>query len=136
MKSVFISCFILLSFIFLHPSGLIFAQEERNLTENQKEEKKRQLLLREMQRLIETARMAGFSEEEIRNIKLQRNGKVYHVWSFVEEEKQRYSQQQTIPQQPKKYLTVQDITEELIEEESESLSTIRQELFFSGEEEK
>ena len=136
MKSVFISCFILLSFIFLHPSGLIFAQEERNLTENQKEEKKRQLLLREMQRLIETARMAGFSEEEIRKIKLQRNGKVYDVWSFVEEEKQRYSQQQTISQQPKKYLTVQDITEELIEGESESLSTIRQELFFSGEEEK
>ena len=47
----------------------------------------RQKFVKEMQELIDAAKKSGFSEKQIRDISVTRDGKLVYVWDFLEQEK-------------------------------------------------
>ena len=77
-----------------------------------KEEKERQKFLQEMRTLLEAAQKSGFSEKEIREIKVTRKGKQIHVWDCLEQEKLHEKKALLAKKKPNpkdRYLTVMDI---------------------------
>ena len=102
-----------------------------------KEEKERKKFLAEMETLIKAAQDAGFSEQDIREMTITRNGKTINVWEFLEQEKlnrKREERRRFVPRD--RYLTVMDITSELQSLESRDLDTLRKKMVFVGAEEK
>ncbi len=105
--------------------------EEKEL----KAEKERQQFIQELQQLVDAAMNSGFTEEEIRDITVDRDGKTILVWEFLEQEKIRAERLASQRFEPKdRYLTVTDITEELEMREPSRLDELRQDTTFTGAE--
>ena len=139
-------------FLFLIPAIFLFWQEtnfsvhqvlaQSSAREDEKEllaEKERQKFKAKMQNLLDAASKSGFSEKEIREITVTRNGKVVHVWDFLEQEKlQRkkdaLANKRSIPLE--RYLTVMDIAEEMESGETKDLDSLKNKSIFVGAEEK
>lgn len=119
---------------------LVFAQTQEQLEEKAiKAEKERQKFLTEMRTLMDATQQSGFTEKEIREIKVTRNGKEIHVWDFLEQEKIREKKAALAKKKSKpkdRYLTVMDISEELESKETRQLDLLKSESTFVGAEEK
>ena len=110
--------------------------------QNEKEnraEKERQKFVKEMQSLLDAAQKSGFSEKQIRGISVKRNGKLVHVWDFMEQEKLRkkkeaLAKKKFVPRE--RYLTVMDIANELESNETRDLDALKDRSIFVGAEEK
>ena len=102
-------------------------------------EKERQKFKAEMQNLLDAASKAGFSEKEIREITVTRNGKVVHVWDFLEQVKLQQKKDTLDNKRSKpleRYLTVMDIAEEMESGETKDLDSLKDKSIFVGAEEK
>ena len=104
-----------------------------------KAEKERQKFVKEMQALLEAAQKSGFSEKQIREISVTRDGKLVHVWDFLEQEKLRQKKEalakkKFVPRE--RYLTVMDIANELESSETRELDALKDRSIFMGAEEK
>ena len=92
-----------------------------------------------MEKLISAATRSGFTEKEIREITVVRNGKVLYVWDFLEQEKLRLKKDELNKKKTKRrvrYLTVMDISDELESYETNNLDTIKDRSVFVGAEQK
>ena len=104
-----------------------------------KAEKERQKFIKEMQALLDAAQKSGFSEKQIREISVTRDGKLVHVWDFLEQEKLRQKKEalakkKFVPRE--RYLTVMDIANELESSETRELDALKDRSIFVGAEEK
>lgn len=82
----------------------------------------------ELRRLMEVAREAGFSDEEMREITIEDDeGNVVNVWKYLEEveRKKRLEAEKRKAQKEKIYLTVQDVFTELKKDEPADLTRLR-----------
>ena len=109
------------------------------LEKEEKAEKERQKFVKEMQALLEAAQKSGFSEKQIREISVTRDGKLVHVWDFLEQEKLRQKKEDLakkkfVPRE--RYLTVMDIANELESSETRKLDALKDRSIFMGAEEK
>lgn len=124
----------------LLPVQTVFAQElDEQIEKEVKEEKERQEFIEEMQTLLDAATKSGYSEKEMREITVTRNGKVLHIWDFLEQEKLRekkdaLARKSSIPRD--RYLTVMDIADELEGGETRDLDALKDKSIFVGAEEK
>ena len=105
----------------------------------EKAEKERQKFVKEMQALLDAAQKSGFSEKQIRGISVKRNGKLVHVWDFMEQEKLRkkkeaLAKKKFVPRE--RYLTVMDIANELESNETRDLDALKDRSIFVGAQEK
>ena len=118
----------------------VLAQElDEQIEKEVKAEKERHKFFEEMQTLLDAAMKSGFSEKEIREITVIRNGKVVHIWDFLEQEKLRekkdaLARKSSIPRD--RYLTVMDIADELEGGETKDLDALKDKSIFVGAEEK
>jgi len=104
----------------------------------QKDKKKKNFLL-EMRNLLDAAVKSGFSEKEIREITVVRNGKVLYVWDFLEQEKLRLKKEELNKKKSRpldRYLTVMDISDELESFETKDLDILKDNSIFVGAEQK
>ena len=102
-------------------------------------EKEREKFVKEMQALLEAAQKSGFTEKQIREISVTRNGKPLNVWDFLEQEKLRekkeaLAKKKFVPRE--RYLTVMDIANELESREIRELDALNNRSIFVGAEEK
>ena len=109
------------------------------LEKEEKAEKERQKFVKEMQALLEAAQKSGFSEKQIREISVTRDGKLVYVWDFLEQEKLRQEKEDLakkkfVPRE--RYLTVMDIANELESSETRELDALKDRSIFVGAEEK
>ena len=139
-------------FLFLIPAIFLFWQEtnfavqqvlaQSSAREDEKEllaEKERLKFKAEMQNLLDAASKSGFSEKEIREITVTRNGKVVHVWDFLEQAKLQQKKDSLAKKRLKpleRYLTVMDIAEEMQSAETKDLDVLKDKSTFVGAEEK
>ena len=118
----------------------VFSQSYSEQDEKRaKAEKERQKFVNEMKALLDAAQKSGFSEKQIRDISVTRDGKLVYVWDFLEQEKLR--QKKDAPAKKKfvtreRYLTVMDITDELESSETLELDALKDRSIFMGAEEK
>ena len=118
----------------------IFSQSYSEQDEKEaKAEKERQKFVKEMQGLLDAAQKSGFSEKQIREISVTRDGKLVHVWDFLEQEKLRQKKEalakdKFVPLE--RYLTVMDIANELESSETRKLDALKDRSIFVGAEEK
>ena len=101
--------------------------------------KERQKFVKEMQALLDAAQKSGFSEKQIREISVTRDGELVHVWDFLEQEKLRQKKEalannKFVPRE--QYLTVMDIANELESSETGDLDALKDRSIFMGAEEK
>lgn len=91
--------------------------------------------LLELEKLIKTAKSAGFTDEELQVITIERNGEKIKVWDFIKQERERMrlAKKKMMEASNKRYLTVEDITEDLIMNEGNQLKEIKNNSIFSGE---
>ena len=104
-----------------------------------KAEKERQKFVKEMKALLDAAQKSGFSEKQIREISVTRDGKPVHVWDFLEKEKLRQKKESIAKNKfvlRERYLTVMDIANELESSETRELDALRDRSVFMGAEEK
>ena len=104
-----------------------------------RQDKKRKKFLLEMRNLLDAADKSGFSEKEIREITVVRNGKVLYVWDFLEQEKLRIKKEELNQKKSKpidRYLTVMDISDELESFETKDLDLLKDNSIFVGAEQK
>ena len=104
-----------------------------------KEEKERLKFVKEMQALLDAAQKSGFSEKQIRDISVTRDGKLVYVWDFLEQEKLRQKKDALAKKKfvtRERYLTVMDITDELESSETRELDALKDRSIFMGAEEK
>ena len=92
-----------------------------------------------MQALLDAAQKSGFSEKQIREISVTRDGKLVYVWDFLEQEKLRQEKEDLakkkfVPRE--RYLTVMDIANELESSETRELDALKDRSIFVGAEEK
>ena len=92
-----------------------------------------------MQTLLDAAQKSGFSEKQIKDISVTRDGKLVYVWDFLEQEKlsqkkEALAKKKFVPQE--RYLTVMDIANELESSETRELDALRDRSVFMGAEEK
>lgn len=117
--------------------SLLLAQGAEELSEKaNKEEKERKKFLSELEILLKAARDSGFSEQEIREISITRDGKTINIWEHIEQEKLRDIREQRrrfVPRE--RYLNVLDITLELESQEKRKLDSMRDKTIFVGAEE-
>ena len=118
----------------------VFSQSysEKDEKEN-KAKRERQKFVKEMQELLDAAQKSGFSEKQIREISVTRDGKLVHVWDFLEQEKLRQKKEALAKNKfvlREKYLTVMDIANELESSETRELDDLRDRSVFIGAEEK
>jgi len=104
-----------------------------------KAEKELQEFVKEMQGLLDAAQKSGFSEKQIKDISVTRDGKLVYVWDFLEQEKLRQKKEDLakkkfVPQE--RYLTVMDIADELESGETRELDALKDRSIFMGAEEK
>tara|TARA_Y100001970_G_C14226431_1_gene855969 strand:+ start:2294 stop:2728 length:435 start_codon:yes stop_codon:yes gene_type:complete len=110
-------------------------KDEKALDDN----KKRKKFLLEMKKLLNAAIKSGFSDKEVREITVVRNGKVLYVWDFLEQEKLRLEREELSKKKSKRldrYLTVMDISDELESYETKNLDIIKEKSIFVGAEQK
>ena len=118
----------------------VFSQSYSEQDEKEaKAEKERQKFVKEMQALLDAAQKSGFSDKQIREISVTRDGKLVHVWDFLEQEKLRQKKEalakkKFFPQE--RYLTVMDIANELESSETRELDALKDRSIFVGAEEK
>ena len=118
----------------------VFSQSYSEQDEKEaKAEKERQKFVKEMQSLLDAAQKSGFSEKQIRDISVTRDGKLVYVWDFLEQEKLRQKKEalakkKFVPRE--RYLTVMDIANELESGETRELDALKDRSIFVGAEEK
>ena len=114
----------------------VFSQSYSEQDEKRaKAEKERQTFVKEMQDQIDAAQKSGFSEKQIRDISVTRDGKLVHVWDFLEQEKLRQKKEalakkKFVPRE--RYLTVMDIANELESSETRELDALKDRSIFMG----
>ncbi len=142
-RIIFIFFIISLFFVFLTSTCSIqnvLAEKYNNKDEKTiNEDKKRQKFLLEMQNLINAAIKSGFSEKEIREITIVRNGKVIYVWDYIEQEKLRLKKEELNKKKLKpldRYLTVMDVSDELESFETKDLDLLKDKSIFVGADQK
>ena len=104
-----------------------------------KAEKDRQKFVKEMQALLNAAQKSGFSEKQIMDISVTRDGKLVYVWDFLEQEKLRQKKEAMANKKivtRERYLTVMDIANELESSETRELDALKDRSIFVGAEEK
>ena len=104
-----------------------------------KAEKELQKFVKEMQALLEAAQKSGFSEKQIREISVTRDGKIVQVWDFLEQEKLRQKKEDLAKKKfvtRERYLTVMDIADALESSETRELDALKDRSIFVGAEEK
>ena len=104
-----------------------------------KAEKERQKFVKEMQALLDAAQKSGFTDKQIREISVTRDGKLVHVWDFLEQEKLRQKKEALAKKKfvsRERYLTVMDIANELESSEKRQLDALKDRSIFVGAEEK
>ena len=109
------------------------------LEKESKAEKERQKFVKEMLALLEAAQKSGFSEKQIRDISVTRDGKLVYVWDFLEQEKLRQKKEALAKNKfvtRERYLTVMDIADELESSETLELDALKHRSIFMGTEEK
>ena len=92
-----------------------------------------------MQALLDAAQKSGFSEKQIRDISVTRDGKLVYVWDFLEQEKLRQKKEALAKKKfvtRERYLTVMDIANELESSETRELDALKDRSIFVGAEEK
>ena len=118
----------------------VFSQSYSEQDEKEaKAEKERQKFVEEMQALLDAAQKSGFSEKQIRDISVTRNGKLVYVWDFLEQEKVRQKKDDMAKKKfvmRERYLTVMDIADELESSETRKLDALKDRSIFMGAEEK
>ena len=118
----------------------VFSQSYSEQDEKEaKADKERQKIVKEMQTLLDAAKKSGFSEKQIREISVTRDGKLVHVWDFLEQEKLRQKKEalakkKFVPRE--RYLTVMDIADVLESSETRELDALKDRSIFMGAEEK
>ena len=118
----------------------VFSQSYSEQDEKEaKAEKERQKFVKEMQALLDAAQKSRFTDKQIREISVTRDGKLVHVWDFLEQEKLRQKKEalakkKFIPRE--RYLTVMDIANELESSETRELDALKDRSIFVGAEEK
>ena len=118
----------------------VFSQSYSEQDEKEaKAEKERQKFVKEMQALLDAAQKSGFSEKQIRDISVTRDGKLVHVWDFLEQEKLRQKKEalakkKFVPRE--RYLTVMDIANELESSETRELDALTETSIIEGAQEK
>ena len=139
-------CLFVLLFAFLTwnvpyvTSQNVFSQSYSEQDEKEaKAEKERQKFVKEMQALLDAAQKSGFTDKQIREISVTRDGKLVHVWDFLEQEKLRQKKEAMANKKfvtRERYLTVMDITDELESSETRELDALKDRSIFVGAEEK
>ena len=118
----------------------VFSQSYSEQDEKEaKAEKERQKFVKEMQALLDAAQKSGFTDKQIREISVTRDGKIVHVWDFLEQEKLRQKKEALAKKKfvtRERYLTVMDITNELESSETRELDALKDRSIFVGAEEK
>lgn len=116
----------------------IYSQEvDSGIEEPTKEDIERKKLLKELDNLIKVAKEAGFTEQEIKQITIERDGETINVWEFIqEEEKRQKSASKKKVKFQKRYLSVRDIAKDLTKKEPKRLDELRKKLILSGEKQK
>ena len=118
----------------------VFSQSYSEQDEKEaKAEKERQKFVKEMQALLDAAQKSGFSEKQIREISVTHDGKLVHVWDFLEQEKLRQKKEALTKKKfvtREGYLTVMDIANELENSETRKLDALKDRSIFMGAEEK
>ena len=118
----------------------VFSQSYSEQDEKRaKAEKERLKFVMEMQALLDAAQKSGFSEKQIRDISVTRDGKLVYVWDFLEQEKLRQKKDALAKKKfvtRERYLTVMDITDELESSETRELDALKDRSIFMGAEEK
>jgi plasmid stabilization system protein ParE len=119
-------------------TGTALAQYGGAMTEEEEAaERERRKFVRELESLLKAARDAGFPEEEVREITLQRDGKIVNAYEFLEQEKRKTARIESRRLEYRdRYLTVQDIMSEMKSQESVKLDRLREDMVFVGAEEK
>ena len=118
----------------------VYSQSYSALDEKEERaEKERKKFINEMQALLEAAKKSGFSEKQIREISVTRDGKLVHVWDFLEQEKlflkkKHLAKKKFVPRE--NYLTVMDIANELESNETRDLDALKDRSIFVGAQEK
>ena len=139
-------------FMFLIPSIFLFWQGndfyvKQVLAQSSAREDEKALIAEEerlkfkadMQNLLDAASKSGFSEKEIREITVTRNGKLVKVWDFLEQAKLQQKKDKLANKRSKpleRYLTVMDIVEEMESGETKDLDSLKDKSIFVGAEEK
>jgi len=106
---------------------------------DERAEKERQKFVKEMKALLDAAQKSGFTEKQIREISVTRDGKLVHVWDFLEQEKLRKKKEALAKKKfvPRgSYLSVMDITKELESSETRDLDALKDRSIFVGAQEK
>ena len=139
-------CLFVLLFAFLTwnvpyvTSQNVFSQSYSEQDEKEaKAEKERQKFVKEMQALLNAAQKSGFSEKQIMDISVTRDGKLVYVWDFLEQEKLRQKKEAMANKKfvtRERYLTVMDIAHEMESSETRELDALRDRSIFVGAEEK
>ncbi len=139
-------CLFVLLFAFLTwnvpyvTSQNVFSQSYSEQDEKEaKAEKERQKFVKEMQALLNAAQKSGFSEKQIMDISVTRDGKLVYVWDFLEQEKLRQKKEAMANKKfvtRERYLTVMDIANELESSETRELDALKDRNIFVGAEEK
>ena len=139
-------CLFVLLFAFLTwnvpyiTSQNVFSQSYSEQDEKRaKAEKERQKFVKEMQSLLDAAQKSGFSDKQIREISVTHDGKLVHVWDFLEQEKLRQKKEALAKKKfvsRERYLTVMDIANELESSETRELDALKDRSIFVGVEEK
>ena len=118
----------------------VFSQSYSEQDEKRaKAEKERQKFVNEMKALLDAAQKSGFSEKQIRDISVTRDGKLVYVWDFLEQEKLRQKKDALAKKKfvtRERYLTVMDIPDELESSETRELDALKDRSIFMGAEEK
>ena len=118
----------------------VFSQSYLEKDEKEaKAEKERQKFVKEMQGLLDAAQKSGFSDKQIKEISVTRDGKLVHVWDFLEQEKLRQKKEALAKKKfvsRERYLTVMDIANELESSETRELDALKDRSIFVGAEEK
>ena len=118
----------------------VFSQSYSEKYENEsKAKREHEKFVKEMQDLLDAARKSGFSEKQIREISVTRDGKPVHVWDFLEQEKLRQKKEALAKKKfvlRERYLTVMDIANELESSETRELDALKDRSVFMGAEEK
>ena len=136
---VLLLVFFIWDFTFL-TNQYVFSQSYSEQDEKRaKAEKERQKFVKEMQALLDAAQKSGFSEKQIRDISVTRDGKLVYVWDFLEQEKLRQKKEAMAKKKivtRERYLTVMDIADELESVETRELDALKDRSVFMGSEEK
>ena len=106
---------------------------------DERAEKERQKFVKEMKALLDAAQKSGFTEKQIREISVTRDGKLVHVWDFLEQEKLRKKKEALAKKKfvPRgRYLSVMDIAKELESSETRDLDALKDRSIFVGAQEK